>query len=264
MLYNQGDVIKEIVFIPTGMVRLSIENGSGKDVLAGFATEGTYFGDMEYLKNSVVTMAQYSAMNSCEFLSVSHQVMSQAISENLDSGAMFKSEVETRLATFVRVTKSQVKGEFGRATVRRSNYRPRVSGTTPNTSRGLFNSAPDVSTKPANSGRFARRSSTTGAHASIWLNGQVRDHAESAHYIRMALRNSSENLVIHASRKRATLSSGPSRDNLASLSSGGDDPCHVAIDPAGRHLVVANYTSGTVAIYPVGHNGIPAAPAVKS
>ena len=50
---------------------------------------------------------------------------------------------------------------------------------------------------------------------------------------------------------------------LASLSSGGDDPCHVAIDPAGRHLAVANYTSGTVAIYRVGRNGIPAAPVIR-
>jgi 6-phosphogluconolactonase len=37
--------------------------------------------------------------------------------------------------------------------------------------------------------------------------------------------------------------------------SGGDDPSHVAIDPAGRFLVVANYVAGTVEVLPVNADG---------
>lgn len=37
--------------------------------------------------------------------------------------------------------------------------------------------------------------------------------------------------------------------------SGGEDPSHLAIDPAGRFLVVANYVAGSVEVLPVGENG---------
>jgi 6-phosphogluconolactonase len=33
--------------------------------------------------------------------------------------------------------------------------------------------------------------------------------------------------------------------------SSGADPCHLALDPSGRHLVVANYSSGTIAVLPL-------------
>jgi len=42
--------------------------------------------------------------------------------------------------------------------------------------------------------------------------------------------------------------------------SGGDDPSHLAIDPAGRFLVVANYVAGTVEVLPVGAAGSLGAP----
>jgi len=35
----------------------------------------------------------------------------------------------------------------------------------------------------------------------------------------------------------------------------GADPCHLAVDPAGRHLVIANYTSGHVSILPIADDG---------
>jgi 6-phosphogluconolactonase len=36
---------------------------------------------------------------------------------------------------------------------------------------------------------------------------------------------------------------------------GGDHPCHLAIDPSGRFLLSANYTSGSVAIHPIAADG---------
>jgi 6-phosphogluconolactonase len=35
----------------------------------------------------------------------------------------------------------------------------------------------------------------------------------------------------------------------------GEDPCHVAIGPQGKHLFVSNYSSGSVAVYPIQYDG---------
>lgn len=36
---------------------------------------------------------------------------------------------------------------------------------------------------------------------------------------------------------------------------GGDDPCHLALDPSGRWLLACNYSSGSVAVFPVHDDG---------
>ncbi|MFC4589742.1 lactonase family protein [Sphaerisporangium corydalis] len=43
---------------------------------------------------------------------------------------------------------------------------------------------------------------------------------------------------------------------LADGSSGGSYPCHLAVDPAGKWLAVANYGDGTVAVYRLGSSGL--------
>ncbi len=35
----------------------------------------------------------------------------------------------------------------------------------------------------------------------------------------------------------------------------GSHPCHVTVDPGGRYLLTANYTSGNVAVHPIGEGG---------
>jgi len=42
---------------------------------------------------------------------------------------------------------------------------------------------------------------------------------------------------------------------LGSVSSQGNDPCHLMVDSTGKWLFVANYTSGTIAVYPIGADG---------
>jgi 6-phosphogluconolactonase len=39
------------------------------------------------------------------------------------------------------------------------------------------------------------------------------------------------------------------------VTSGGRDPCHLTVDRTGKWLVVANYGSGSVSVYPIGKNG---------
>lgn len=38
---------------------------------------------------------------------------------------------------------------------------------------------------------------------------------------------------------------------------GGAEPCHLAVTPAGGHLVVANYGGGSVAVLPLDPQGVP-------
>ena len=42
---------------------------------------------------------------------------------------------------------------------------------------------------------------------------------------------------------------------LNQVASGGADPCYLAFDKTGKYLMVANYTGGTVAVFPVMENG---------
>jgi 6-phosphogluconolactonase len=44
---------------------------------------------------------------------------------------------------------------------------------------------------------------------------------------------------------------------LAVRPTGGADPAHVAVTPDGRHLLVANYSSGSVAVHPLDAQGAP-------
>ncbi|MEV6598325.1 lactonase family protein [Actinoplanes sp. NPDC051346] len=44
---------------------------------------------------------------------------------------------------------------------------------------------------------------------------------------------------------------------LAVQSTGGSAPCHLAVSADGRHLLVANYASGDVAVHPLDADGVP-------
>jgi 6-phosphogluconolactonase len=44
---------------------------------------------------------------------------------------------------------------------------------------------------------------------------------------------------------------------MGSVSSQGDNPAYVAVDPAGRQVAVANYTGGSYTLYPVRDDGMP-------
>jgi 6-phosphogluconolactonase (cycloisomerase 2 family) len=44
---------------------------------------------------------------------------------------------------------------------------------------------------------------------------------------------------------------------LAVRSTGGAEPCHLAVTADGRHLLVANYSSGSVSVHPLDATGVP-------
>ena len=43
--------------------------------------------------------------------------------------------------------------------------------------------------------------------------------------------------------------------HLNTRASHGTDPCHLAVERTGRNLIVANYSSGSVAVFPIGKDG---------
>lgn len=44
---------------------------------------------------------------------------------------------------------------------------------------------------------------------------------------------------------------------VGAFSTQGADPCHISLDESGRVLLVANYTSGSLAVFSVGEDGVP-------
>ena len=46
-------------------------------------------------------------------------------------------------------------------------------------------------------------------------------------------------------------------DPLGSRSTGGAEPCHLAVLPGGGHLLAANYGSGSIAVFPLDPQGVP-------
>ena len=53
---------------------------------------------------------------------------------------------------------------------------------------------------------------------------------------------------------------GDSWARLARVTSGGADPCYVCLSPSGDRLAVANYASGSAALYRLDSNGLPQSP----
>jgi 6-phosphogluconolactonase (cycloisomerase 2 family) len=49
-----------------------------------------------------------------------------------------------------------------------------------------------------------------------------------------------------------------SLDELAVRPTGGAHPCHLAVSADGRHLLAANYSSGSVSVHPLAPDGVPA------
>jgi 6-phosphogluconolactonase len=58
-----------------------------------------------------------------------------------------------------------------------------------------------------------------------------------------------------AGRVRSFAFDGTALSPLSTQDSGGADPCHLLVSPSRRHLLTANYSSGSVASHPIRSNG---------
>ena len=106
-IFEEGDVLNDIVFIESGLIALSKFNGT-KDVIVGLSRDGGYFGDFEYLKNTTC-IASYSARKNSSLLSVSHTVVGEAMA-NSACGGQFRTELKERYKLFMKIS-----GEYSAA-----------------------------------------------------------------------------------------------------------------------------------------------------
>ena len=105
LIFDSGDVAEEIVFIMQGLVRISIFDGR-QQVVVGYAKEGGYFGDFEYHKHST-RIGRYTAVYSCNLLSISNKALDEAIDNNVDAGLVFKKDLRKRFEVVLNVNKTR-------------------------------------------------------------------------------------------------------------------------------------------------------------
>ena len=103
-LFNEGDVLNDLIFISSGSITIAKFNGT-VNVPLGSCDDGNYFGDFEYFKNTT-SIASYRAAANCNLISVSHSVVSNATAKYLDAGKQFRLELTERYDNFMRVVES--------------------------------------------------------------------------------------------------------------------------------------------------------------
>eukprot|EP01038_Epipyxis_sp_PR26KG_P004936 gene4936-6904_t len=102
-IYQQGDVCSELIFITNGCVRIENKNG----LVVGFVNEGSYFGDFEYIKNTLC-LVTYIAARNCDLLSIPYQYMKEAESEDFHASIKFQTEMKDRYKSFEPFLNNQI------------------------------------------------------------------------------------------------------------------------------------------------------------
>ena len=98
-------------------------------------------------------------------------------------------------------------------------------------------------------------------HASgSWIAGEPVSTIRNASW---ALRSSRKDLWYFVDEQggRVNVHAADDLRQLASVSTGGEAPCHLALDAAEEHLAVANYGSGSVTLFRLDDQGLPITPA---
>ena len=187
IIYSEGDVMNEIIFVKSGQVDITILSGH-KHYLIGSISEGNYLGDSEYYKN-VCSIATYRAALHCELLSVSHNVFDIANSKHLNAGVRFKNEIQQRfnnLEQIIKLCKLEIMGKL-------HNYEtsPSISfRSTPispmsasrSLTRSMFYVSKDTFSSPSRRSNVTRRSSSRLEliHCdNVVINGEIKDISEA-------------------------------------------------------------------------------------
>ena len=100
-IFEEGDVLNDIIFIESGLIALSKFNGT-EDVIVGLSRDGGYFGDFEYLKNTTC-IASYSARKNSSLLSISHTIVGEAMANSV-CGGQFRTELKERYKLFLKIS----------------------------------------------------------------------------------------------------------------------------------------------------------------
>lgn len=104
ILFNEGDLCKDFVFVKSGLVEMSIhvpiagvglEGNGGVQRPVGCVLEGGFFGDTEW-HYRCTCVATYLARNHCYMLLISQQCIEQAIKRNATTSQALKDSIKTR------------------------------------------------------------------------------------------------------------------------------------------------------------------------
>ena len=152
ILFEEADVLNEIVFVKEGSIRIATYDGQ-KAVLAGCVQAGNYFGDAEFYKN-VSSIAQYSAIEHSELLSISHSDMSKALTENSIINTEFTRLCKKRYNSLMHVLRSKTKIDVPVVDTEKS-HRRRGNNT------------------------FYKKGELLKTRAILWVDGELSDHLTS-------------------------------------------------------------------------------------
>ena len=83
IIYDTGDISDDICFIIRGSVQFFLHDGVN-NVVCGYAREGGYFGDFEYIKHST-RLCTYKCEHECNILSISMDNFDRASTSNVES-----------------------------------------------------------------------------------------------------------------------------------------------------------------------------------
>lgn len=171
VIFDEGDMCSNIVFLKKGKIAISSSNGY-TNVLAGYVRAGGYFGDMEYLRNTTC-IATYSASKHSHLLAVSHQAINHAAAKCLDAGVRFRKQNQARYDLFNQVLKQNKKG------LDMNNSQQTLDDARALVNRLLAKKTPTTSPRHRKSatgekGATKKRKSQTGPSAhvqSLWIDG---------------------------------------------------------------------------------------------
>jgi CRP-like cAMP-binding protein len=104
---QQGDIAVDVIFLLRGLIRVIINDGT-HDIVIGYVTQGSHFGDIEIsLKSTYI--ATYEAVIPSSLLAISADVLHGAIARNISAGTIFEQACRERYDSFVHVCKNDIK-----------------------------------------------------------------------------------------------------------------------------------------------------------
>jgi CRP-like cAMP-binding protein len=103
-IFRAGDIAKNVVFVMSGVIRISTLVDDTQEVVVGYCSKGGFFGEIEYHKKTL-RIADYKAVLNCSLLSVPTHVLDSACEEFPEAGAKFKRLLDYRSDNFQKAVK---------------------------------------------------------------------------------------------------------------------------------------------------------------
>lgn len=101
VIFNAGDVSEHIVFLMSGLVRISQLNDGTQEVVAGYTSKGGFFGDFECGKRTL-RLADYKAAMHCTLLSIPMAVFEEAEFLYPQAAVKWRKLLKYRYANFMK------------------------------------------------------------------------------------------------------------------------------------------------------------------